>query len=201
MAAIRDVILLQSEANIFVAWLIVLPLAIVALLFFPIIAFAYASVYTIADLLGESKSFPADATHVPTFYVPRHRYFDSFHILLLLALGSIFGGIHCGGWNFPFPTYAEQTLWRVASLAVTIMPIATFPLIIIIFLILGLLTCCCEDRCEDVTLPEMIAPGIVALLYVSARLILLGLAIAFLKHPPPSAFIAVDWTKFYPHIL
>jgi len=53
--------------------------------------------------------------HIPTFYVPSHWYPEYLHGLLLMALGSIFGGIHCAGWNFSFPTYAEQKLWRVAS--------------------------------------------------------------------------------------
>jgi hypothetical protein len=38
------------------------------------------------------------------------------------------------------------------------------------------------------------------LVYASARLLLLGLALALLNHQPQSAFIAVDWTKFYPHV-
>ena len=37
--------------------------------------------------------------------------------------------------------------------------------------------------------------------YVSARLVLLVLALALLRDLPPNAYIAVDWTKFYPHIL
>jgi len=41
--------------------------------------------------------------HIPTFYVPSHRYPEYLHSLLLMALGSIFGGIHCAGWNFSFP--------------------------------------------------------------------------------------------------
>jgi hypothetical protein len=38
------------------------------------------------------------------------------------------------------------------------------------------------------------------LAYGGARLVLLGLAVALMRHQPPSAFITVDWTKFYPHI-
>src|SRR6266498_4371411 len=104
-------------------WVVVLlPLAIPVTLLLAIIAFTFAFAYTITDLLGGSSSFPADATHVPTFYVPKHRYSEAFHALLLLALGTIFGAIHCAGWNLPFPTHLEQKLWRIASLAVTIIP-------------------------------------------------------------------------------
>jgi len=75
---------------------------------FVLVAFFFAFLLTLADLaLGGSTSFLADATHVPTFYAPRHRYSEWFHIVLLTSLGSIFGGIHCAGWSFPFPSYAE----------------------------------------------------------------------------------------------
>jgi len=132
VTAIRDFIFCQSEAN---DWLI-LPVVVVWFLLFPIFAFTVAFIYTIIDLLGESISFPADATSVPTFYVPRHRYPKLFHASLLIVLGSIFGGIHCAGWNFPFPTYTEHKLWRVASLAVTTIPIGLSLVSILVFKLL-----------------------------------------------------------------
>jgi len=126
-----------------VCYFIGLPfIIIVFLLGSPFFVFAYTFFYTISDILGTSTSFPADATHVPTFYVPQHRYPKYLHILLLMALGTIFGGIHCAGWNFLFPTYAEQKLWRVASVGVTIFPIAGIPIIPIaltVILIIALL--------------------------------------------------------------
>jgi len=189
VSVIRDSILCQPEG------LIQLPLAIIALLLFPIVVFTYAFVYTIGDLLGESTSFSADTTHVPTFHVPSHQYPAWLHSLLLMALGSIFGGIHCIGWNFPFPTNAEQSLWRVASLAVTIIPIGVIALVPILGTILKILICNCGD---DVFVFGTTS-GIVMFMYASARLLLLGQAIALLRHQPPSAFIAVDWTRFYPH--
>jgi hypothetical protein len=37
--------------------------------------------------------------------------------------GTIFGGLHCLAWNFQFPTRAELLLWRVCSIATTILPL------------------------------------------------------------------------------
>lgn len=199
---IRDIILCRSKANnVLVGWLIRLPSAILRLLLLPISVFCLAFFSTIADLLGGSSSFPADATHVPTYYVPSHRYSEYFHILLLLVLGTIFGAIHCAGWNFPFPTYSEQKLWRVASLAVTIIPIGAVLTAGITFLIVKLLLLIFNSRPGY---DENLAYATLAIFMVAygpARLILLGQALALLRHLHPTAFIAVDWTKFYPHFL
>ena len=169
-----------------------LPLAIVTFLFFPIHALSVAFTFTISDLAaGYSTSFPADATHVPTFYVPRHRYSKWFHALLLVVLGSIFGGIHCAGWNFPFPTDSEKENWLIAALAVTIIPTVALPFVVI---------ASCSPDAEEwamvVNLPTFITSMGV---YAVARLALLGLALTLLGHLPLSAYIAVDWTKFYPN--
>ncbi len=189
MATIRDTILCQSTANIFVSWLFLLPSAIVTLLLFPIYVLGGAFTFTINDLAaGYSTSFPADATQVPTFYVPNHRYSKWFHALLLMALGSIFGAIHCAGWNFPFPTDTEQNLWRLASLAVTIIPIAALPFGVMIT---------APYSGKEIVLTTFLTCMV---LYVCARLVLLGLALTLLSHLPPSVYIAVNWTKFYPHI-
>jgi len=201
MAAIQDIILCQSEANIFVAWLTQLPLFIFVFLLSPIIAFASAFLRTIADLLGRSSSFPGGATHVPTFYVPRHRYSANFHAFLLIALGTLFGGIHCAGWNLPFPTYAEQKLWRVASLAVTIIPIAVFPIAFIINRTIKMCLAIFKSKSNYDEILGNLTLIISVPVYALARLVLLGLALALLRHPPPNAFNAVDWTRFYPHLL
>jgi len=153
-------------------------------------------------MLDESTSFPADATHVSTFYAPNHRYPKYLHALLLIALGSIFSGIHCAGWDFSFPTPAEQKLWRVASLAVTVIPIAALPLATIASAIAMLLLAIVKSSSDDDPfLLGGLTFGIAVLAYGSARLVLLGLAVALLRHLPQSAYITVDWTKFYPHIL
>src|SRR5258705_9386002 len=126
---IRDAFRCQSEV------LFKLPFAIILILLLPIISFAFAFLATVFDLLeSTSSSFLPDDTRVPTFYVPKHRYPKWYHILLLVTLAVAFGGIHCSGWNFSFSTYAEQKLWRIASLAVTIIPIATFPIAVLSYL-------------------------------------------------------------------
>ena len=222
--------------------ILLLPFAIYVLLVLPIVVFLFSIITTYSDLLGQS-SFPADATHVPTFYVPKHRYPKYLHVLLLIALATTFGAIHCAGWNLSFPTHTGQKLWRVTSLAVTIVPIAALPATLISFIVvspilitivliigtiarrLGLSNFVLDLRSSIVNSIVSLINSIVRLplaivissfdqdqisvlafllinymlLYASARLVLLGLAVALLKHQPDSAFIAVDWTMFYPH--
>jgi len=189
MTAIRDGFRCQSEK------LPRLPVAILVLFLSPVITFTSAFYATLVDLIqAKSFSFPPDETHTPTFYVPKHRYSKLCHVLLLLSLGVLFGGVHCFGWNFSFPTDIEQKLWRVASLAVTIIPIATFPFVVII-------------TCMEGCLPATFVYGgqstfiLCTLAYVFARMALLGLALGLLRQLPPSASVAISWMKFFPHFL
>ena len=193
MSTIRDALRCQPNK------LFLLPFAIIVLLLFPVITLTFVSFATVVDLLRGLPPFPPDCTSVPTFYVPNHRYSKWYHSLLLVTLGVVFGGIHCSGWIFSFPTHAEQKLWRVASLAVTVIPIAQLPFIIIIF----------STGRSLRFLPRIVTPYVngfsslflflCALAYVSARLVLLGLALALLRHLPPAAFTTISWTKFFPH--
>src|SRR5258707_10865231 len=107
--------------------LVKLPFAILFLLLSPFVAFTGFLLATGSDLLeGTSSFFPPDAARVPTLYVPKHRRSGWFRTVLILSLSAVHGGIHCAGWHFAFPTYAEQTLWRVTSLVITIFPIVAF---------------------------------------------------------------------------
>jgi len=201
LTIIRDIALCRREGNLFVALLIQLPLFILGLLLLPIILSGIALSYRFHDLLV-TTSFPINATHVPTFYAPVHdyRWFGfELHFVFFLILGPIFGSIHCAGWDLPFPTYTEQKLWHVASLAVTIIPFVGIVILLVLTFIERLVDALgSSSSFGDVT--EVIMSTIFPFIYAAARLILLAQALALLRNPPPSAFIGVDWTKFYPHI-
>ena len=84
-------------------------------------------------------------------------------------------------------------------MAVTVIPIGLFPFIGIIFFITSLLFCILNFSSNYDEALGGLTVVISALAYVAARLVLLGQALALLRHLPPNAFIAVDWTKLYPH--
>ena len=96
--------------------------------------------------------------------------------------------LHCAGWNFIF---AEQKLWRVVSLVVTIIPIVVLPFTLIVALVIIVKYGSDLDGfLANLTLFfSMLA---------SPRLVLLGLALALVRHLPPTAYIAVNWTQVYP---
>jgi len=196
--------------------LILLPLLILRLLLTPFFIFVFIFVATVADLIG-SSSLPADTTHVSTFYVPKHEHDSSDpQFIILVILGSIFGGVHCAGWNLAFPSYKERILWRVASLAVTVIPVGasviTFILVYLPTLAFAILRgianifgVTSKFQGKGQTKLAGNAGSSIFLLtftvmYVAARLALLGQALALLRSQPPGAFITVDWTKFYPHV-
>jgi len=129
-----------------------------------------------------STSFPAHATHVPIFYVPNHRYPKYLHILLLIALGSIFGG--------------ELYFCRTEALARRIFGCHDNPN-------------CCTPFTLIVALVIIVKYGsdldgflanltLFFSMLASPRLVLLGLALALVRHLPPTAYIAVNWTQVYP---
>ena len=49
-------------------------------------------------------------------------------MVVFTLFGVIFGGLHCIGWNFRFPTHSEHSLWQSTSLAITAIPLIIAPI-------------------------------------------------------------------------
>ncbi|KAH9952758.1 hypothetical protein BC827DRAFT_1349702 [Russula dissimulans] len=137
------------------------------------------------DKVGEKR--------VSTFS-PRGWENDLYALLLVIAIASAFGGIHCIGWSFAFPSSIDRTLWRIASVSITSIPIALLLPIILANLI--------RDRLEDSDAAGFIVLfflGLQLFLYVLSRLVLLILTFVCLRSLPPAAYHVVHWTSFIPH--
>ena len=203
LTAIREIIHCRSRTNILVAWVIQLPLLVFLFLLSPIIIVGFVFYATLSDLLLP-HAFLACATHVPTFYAP----FDlkSHYIKWpLLLFPTIFGILHCIGWGFDFPTDYERNLWRVASLADFIIPIVAVPIGFIfarIVCVIARFTKLSSALYED-DLRQMSIILIFTVVYTTARLVLLAQVLSLLGQPgqSPTIFLAVDWTRFAPHLL
>ena len=111
----------------------------------------------------------------------------------------LFGALHCIGWNFDFPTHIEQLLWRIGSLAITAIPSILF--------VFGLMIQFGDDfSFESEMLGAMVVTVLAFLIgagligYMLARLLLLTQAVVLLRKQPESAFYAINWAYFLPHI-
>jgi len=170
---------------------------------------------------------PPNAPHVPTFYAP---HTNSAVLLLLLTIvlpfiSVIFGALHCLAWNFQFPSPVEQWFWRSTSLAITLIPSLHVVYLIVIVIPISLPLIYLSTFFNSLSIPEIvkkilkaigifiiyipaIALGLCLLIliivcllgYVLARLSLLTQAIVLLWQQPESAFYAINWSSFIPHI-
>ena len=116
--------------------------------------------------------------------------------LIMLGVGVCFGAIHCIAWHFSFPTHAELSIWRISSVAMTVVPFY-IPLTL---LLAGWL----EDMGFEIggTIGSISALSIfpAGILYILARVLTLALAFTSLRDLPHGAFDTVHWTTFIPHV-
>ena len=111
------------------------------------------------------------------------------------VVGVVFGGIHCVGWFFNFPSSVEAMLWRVSSAVLTGMAFL-FPILIIF---VGLLSQFISNTNRQDRLGIAFF-SIMILVYVVSRLLLLVEAFISLRHLTPGMLALVTWTSFIPHI-
>jgi len=102
-----------------------------------------------------------------------------------LTVGVVFGAVHC------FATPIQTRLWRVSALAIT-----TVPGLVITTIVLGVLSV--KRPIVKVVLSIFIP--LLGLLYITARLITVVLALINLSSLPPAAFETVHWTTLIPHL-
>ena len=189
-------------------WLNHLPSFFLLLLLFTIsltpffsVLFLVYSIFTAVFNIVTSSTIRPGASHVPSFYAPV-RESDRWSRMVVFALfGIIFGGLHCIGWYFKYPTQSEQTLWRATSLAITVIPLVVAPIDFLLATRLqnpDVSSCQKSERMALLILDLMVT--ILLFVYVPARLSLIAQALALLRDQPPTALIAVDWTKYVPHL-
>src|SRR5258705_12285529 len=107
-------------------------------------------------------------------------------MVVFALFGVIFGGLHCIGWNFIYPTAFEQHLWRASSFAINDIPLTVAPIDYILEnykLNKGFL--------KVIRFPLDLIMTILLFTYVPARLTLIGQAFALLRNQPQDAFLAV----------
>jgi len=147
-------------------------------------------------MFGEDDLADLEGKRVATFYPAEWvAATKTASILLMVVITMAFGAIHCIGWSFTFPSSIERTLWRVASLSITGLPIGA--------LLSALLTNAIETYLlgdpENDSISR-VAGYLLLLLYILSRLALLVLPFLCLRSLPPAAFHIVHWASFIPHV-
>jgi len=147
-------------------------------------------------MIGSDNVDDLEGNRVATFYPAKWATkSEGASILLLGTIAMAFGGIHCIGWSFTFPSNIERTLWRVASLSITGVPIG--------IVLLGPLA----DAVDDYLFSDSeigpflnIFSSLLCFLYILSRFALLILPLLCLRSLPPAAFHGVHWASFIPHV-
>ena len=124
---------------------------------------------------------------IPTFYAESEGLIAV--VICMPVAGGVFGGIHCVGWFFHFPSSAEAMLWRVSSAVLTGMAFLS-PIIVAFVAVLGTYY---ENFANAIS-------TIIMLVYVVSRLLLIVEAFISLRHLTPGMLALVKWTSFIPHI-
>ena len=142
-------------------------------------------------MIGLEEPWRAGDMKIPTFYAESKTAEEAvgFFICILPVVGGVFGGIHCVGWFFDFPSSAEAMLWRVSSAVLTV--VAFLSPIIIYFL---------AKLHDDQEYFGVAVGTIIVLVYVVSRLLLVVEAFMSLRHLTPGMLALVKWTSFLPHI-
>ena len=142
--------------------------------------------------IGETNDFNIGDMKVPTFYSTKRDGSDVPYIFFMSFVGVIFGGIHCAGWFFNFPSSEEAILWRVASTVLTGIP---FILPLLCYFIVEASP---NNSSSDWLFLIIIVLAVIA--YVVSRLLLLVEALISLRHLTPGMLALLKWTSLIPHI-
>jgi hypothetical protein len=177
--------------TLIIPFLFALVFPIILILVF-LIPGAFLLVRWLAILGANDSEFNTGDMKVPTFYSSRSAAGGDeivAYIIMMSVVGIVFGGIHCIGWFFNFPSSNEAVLWRVSSAVLTGIAFL-FPLLVFLAKISN----------TRWVLFLLLLATIMLLVYVVSRLILLVEAFISLRHLTPGMLALVKWASFIPHI-
>jgi hypothetical protein len=143
----------------------------------------------------DDDDFTIGDMRVPTFY-STEKEGEIASVCCVPVVGVVFGGIHCIGWFFDFPSSVEAMLWRVSSAVLTGIAFL-FP---IILAFVGLFFLEIFSGLGHRRQFIIVIFSIILQVYVVSRLILLVEAFISLRHLTPGMLALVKWTSFIPHI-
>jgi hypothetical protein len=141
-------------------------------------------------------------------------FFPKRALFPMIVCCFIFGGVHCIGWNFSYPSLEEKLLWRISCLLSMFLP----PLITLTMYLFDWLASIHFNHYPSISAPfKTVASKLtywrwenfcivtcVAFLFVScyilARVYLILEVFINLRSAPAECYQTVNWSKFLPHI-
>jgi hypothetical protein len=145
-------------------------------------------------MFGANNEFNIGDMKVPTFYSTWGDTTAKTYISFVIVVGVIFGGVHCAGWLFIFPSNEEAILWRVCSVVLTVIAFLSPLLLTFLDLFMKFSKNCDAHQYLFCVL------AIIIVVYIASRLILLVEAFVSLRYLTPGMLALVKWTAFIPHI-
>ena len=134
---IPSLVLISILGTIMIPFILALTFSILLTLVFAIPA-VIMCIRWLTMFVSKDSEIGVGDMKIPTFYASDSArksvaIGDSDIIAFLFCMpvvGAVFGGIHCAGWYFDFPSCAEAMLWRVSSAVLTgiafLFPISAF---------------------------------------------------------------------------
>ncbi|TFK65830.1 hypothetical protein BDN72DRAFT_919388 [Pluteus cervinus] len=118
-------------------------------------------------------------------------------------IGMIFSAIHFLSWHSAFPTPIQLLLWRISSIVLVAEPFCLA--LEVVLPAIGGNDISFETWKETLvailrTFFTPISMLLGPIVYILARMCLLVLAFLTLRNPPPTAFQAISWTAYIPHL-
>ena len=201
MTVIWQSVPILSKILILIRWTIMIPF-LFALTFFILLTLVFVIIpglflsYRWISILA-NDGFKTGDMKVPTFYSPNEGG-GIGHVLVMSAVGVVFGGIHCAGWFFYFPSSGEAILWRVCSVVLTVIAFQ-LPLNLT-FSLLPYIDSETSRAYDEWPPSAIVILTNILLVYVASRLLLLVEAFISLRDLIPGMLALVKWTSFIPHI-
>jgi hypothetical protein len=106
---------------------------------------------------------------------------ENLRTISCILMPFVFAACHLIGWNFAFPTWIEQLLWRAASVLCAVIPI--FVVVLVVW---------------DANGRKWYSLAISA--YALIRMYLLVEAFVSLRSVPADVYRTVNWAAYIPHI-
>ncbi|KZP12328.1 hypothetical protein FIBSPDRAFT_836378 [Athelia psychrophila] len=136
----------------------------------------------------------SELRQVPTLYAGKpEEHQISLANTIALAVGAVFGAVHCIAWSFVFPSQIEMSLWRISAGTTVAIPLG--------YVMSYVLIPKMPDGTQGGLKFMVIIVSMLAIpFYVMARAVLLVLTFTTLRDLPPAAYQTIHWMSFIPHI-